>query len=211
MWSRCWSSILEKLRQIVHKSKEGQTMEDSKIIQLYWDRDESAIPATSEKYGAYCAAIARNILKNEEDTEECVNDTYLNAWNAMPPQKPSVLSAFLGRITRNLSFNRYKSLHTRKRGGGETPLVLSELGDIVSGKESVEQELVRKELLAEINGFLAGLPKEKRQMFVRRYWFAESIGELAGRFGISEGNTTMTLKRIRLQLKEMLLKKGYQL
>ena len=99
----------------------------------------------------------------------------------------------------------------QKRGGGETPLVLSELGDIVSGTESVEQELVRKELLAEINGFLAGLSKEKRQMFVRRYWFAESIGELAGRFGISEGNTTMTLKRIRLQLKEMLLKKGYQL
>ena len=186
-------------------------MEDSKIIQLYWDRDESAIPATSEKYGAYCTAIARNILKNEEDTEECINDTYLNAWNSMPPQKPNVLAAFLGRITRNVSINRYKLLHTQKRGGGEVPLVLSELGDIVSGKESVEQELVRKELLVEINGFLAELPKEKRQMFVRRYWYAESIGEIAGRFGISEGNATMTLKRVRMQLKKMLLKKGYQL
>ncbi len=184
-------------------------MEDSKIIDLYWDRDESAIPATSEKYGAYCSSIARNILKNEEDTEECVNDTYLNAWNSIPPQKPSVLSAFLGRITRNLSFNRYKLLHTQKRGGGEVPLVLSELGDCVSGKESVEQELDRKELLAEINVFLAGLSREKRQMFVRRYWYAESVREIAKRFDVSEGSATMTLKRVRMQLKEVLVAKGY--
>ena len=186
-------------------------MEDAKIIQLYWDREEAAIPATSEKYGAYCAAIARNILNNEEDTEECVNDTYLNAWNAMPPERPAILSAFLGRITRNLSFNRYKLLHTKKRGGGEMPLVLSELGDCVSGKESVEQEIDRKELLAEINLFLAGLTKEKRQMFVRRYWYAESIGEIAKRFGVSEGSVTMTLKRVRKQLKEVLVEQGYNL
>lgn len=186
-------------------------MEDSKIIQLYWDRDESAIPATSEKYGAYCTTIARNILKNEEDTEECVNDTYLYAWNAMPPQRPSVLSAFLGRITRNLSFNRYKLLHTQKRGGGELPLILSELGDCVSGKESVEQEIDRKELLSEINGFLAGLSKEKRQMFVRRYWYAESVRELAKRYDVSEGSVTMALKRVREQLKEVLTKRGYVL
>lgn len=186
-------------------------MEDSKIIQLYWDRNESAIPATSEKYGAYCTSIARNILKNEEDTEECINDTYLNAWNAMPPQRPSVLSAFLGRITRNLSFNRYKLLHTQKRGGGELPLILSELGDCVSGKEGVEQEMDRKELLAEINGFLAGLSKEKRQMFVRRYWYAESVKEIAKRFGVSEGSVTMTLKRVRVQLKEVLVEQGYSL
>ena len=184
-------------------------MEDSKIIDLYWNRDESAIPATSEKYGAYCTSIARNILKNEEDTEECVNDTYLNAWNSIPPQKPSVLSAFLGRITRNLSFNRYKLLHTQKRGGGEVPLVLSELGDCVSGKESVEQELDRKELLAEINVFLAGLSREKRQMFVRRYWYAESVRNIAKQFGVSEGSATMTLKRVRKQLKDALVAKGY--
>lgn len=186
-------------------------MEDSKIIQLYWNRDESAIPVTSKKYGAYCTSIARNILKNEEDTEECVNDTYFNAWNAMPPQRPSVLSAFLGRITRNLSFNRYKLLHTQKRGGGELPLVLEELTEVVSGKESVEQELERKELLAEINSFLAGLPKEKRQMFVRRYWYAEPVNEIAKRFGISESSATMTLKRVREQLKEKLVEKGYSL
>lgn len=184
-------------------------MEDTKIIQLYWDRNEAAIPATSEKYGAYCTSIARNILKNEEDTEECVNDTYLNAWNAMPPQKPSVLAAFLGRITRNLSFNRYKLLHTEKRGGGELPLVLEELSDCVSGTESVEQEIDRKELLAEINGFLAGLSKEKRQMFVRRYWHAESVKDIAGRFGVSEGSATMTLGRIRKKLREDLEDKGF--
>lgn len=186
-------------------------MEDSKIIQLYWNRDESAIPATSEKYGVYCTSIARNILKNEEDTEECVNDTYFNAWNSIPPQRPSVLSAFLGRITRNLSFNRYKLLHTQKRGGGELPLVLEELTEVVSGKESVEQELERKELLAEINSFLAGIPKEKRQMFVRRYWYAEPVNEIAKRFGISESSATMTLKRVREQLKEKLVEKGYRL
>ena len=186
-------------------------MEDSKIIQLYWDRDEAAIPATSEKYGTYCTSIARNILKNEEDTEECVNDTYFKTWNAIPPERPSVLSAFLGRITRNLSFNRYKLLHTQKRGGGEVPLMLSELGDCVSGRESVEQEIDRKELLAEINLFLAGLTKEKRQMFVRRYWYAEGIGEIAKRFGVSEGSVTMTLKRVRKQLKEVLVEQGYHL
>ena len=184
-------------------------MEDSRIIDLYWNRDESAIPATSEKYGAYCTSIARNILKNEEDTEECVNDTYLNAWNSIPPQKPSLLSAFLGRITRNLSFNRYKLLHTQKRGGGEVPLVFSELGDCVSGRESVEQELDRKELLAEISTFLVGLSKEKRQMFVRRYWYAESVRDIAKRFDVSEGSATMTLKRVRKQLKETLVAKGY--
>lgn len=184
-------------------------MEDSKIIQLYWDRDESAIPATSEKYGAYCTSIARNILKNEEDAEECVNDTYLNAWNSMPPQRPSILSAFLGRIARNLSFNRYKLLHTQKRGGGELPLVLSELGDCVSGRESVWQELDRNELLKEINEFLAGISKDKRQMFVRRYWYAESVRDIAKRFGVSEGSVTVTLKRVRKQLKEVLVGKGY--
>ena len=184
-------------------------MEDTKIIQLYWDRDETAIPATSEKYGAYCTSIARNILKNEEDTEECVNDTYFKAWNAMPPERPSILSAFLGRITRNLSFNRYRLLHTQKRGGGEVPLILSELGDCVSGRESVEQEFDRKELLAEINLFLARLTKEKRQMFVRRYWYAEGIGKIAKRFGVSEGSVTMTLKRVRKQLKEVLVEQGY--
>ena len=102
-------------------------MDDAQIVQLYWDRNEQAIHATSDKYGNYCASIAKNILGNQEDAEECVNDTYLNAWNAMPPHRPSILSTFLGKITRNLSFNRYKHNTANKRGGGELPVVLEEL------------------------------------------------------------------------------------
>ena len=102
-------------------------MDDAQIVQLYWDRDDQAIPATSDKYGNYCTSIAMNILSNQEDAEECVNDTYLNAWNAMPPHRPSILSTFLGKITRNLSFNRYKHNTADKRGSGELPVVLEEL------------------------------------------------------------------------------------
>lgn len=107
-------------------------MDDNGIIQLYWDRNDQAIGATSEKYGRYCKAIAKNILNNEEDAEECVNDTYLNAWNAMPTHWPEQLAAFLGKMTRNLSFNKYKRSHAEKRGGGEITLVLDELTDCVS-------------------------------------------------------------------------------
>jgi RNA polymerase sigma-70 factor (ECF subfamily) len=118
-------------------------MDDLKIVQLCWDRDEQAIPATADKYGSYCTAIAKNILGNNEDAEECVNDTYLNAWNSMPPHRPSVLSTFLGKITRNLSFNRHKHNTADKRGGGELLAVLDELADCVSGKEDMEQEFNR--------------------------------------------------------------------
>ena len=121
-------------------------MEDRDIIQLYWDRDEGAIPATADKYGGYCAAIARNILDDGRDAEECVNDTWLAAWNAMPPHRPARLSTFLGKLTRNLSFNRYKAQRADKRGGGQLPLVLDELGECVSGREDVEGAVDRKEL-----------------------------------------------------------------
>ena len=114
-------------------------MDDAKIVQLYWDRNEQAIPATADKYGRYCTSIANNILGNNEDAEECVNDTYLNAWNSMPPHRPSILSTFLGKIVRNLSFNRYKHNTADKRGGGELPVVLEELSDLVSGKDDVGQ------------------------------------------------------------------------
>ena len=106
-------------------------MEDSQIIKLYWDRDQAAIPATSQKYGNYCLSIARNILGNSQDAEECVNDTFLNAWNSMPPHRPNMLSTFLGKITRNLSFNRYKYNHAEKRGNGEIQCVLDELAECV--------------------------------------------------------------------------------
>nr|WP_325298010.1 sigma-70 family RNA polymerase sigma factor [uncultured Dysosmobacter sp.] len=162
-------------------------MEDDSIIQMYWDRNDQAIRATSEKYGHYCKAIARNILNNEEDAEECVNDTYLNAWNSMPTHWPEQLAAFLGKITRNLSFNKYRYHHTEKRGGGEIVLVLDELADCVSDTDDVEQIMDREELKKAIDSFVRGLPTEKRNIFVRRYWYADPVSEIAKDYGIDAG------------------------
>lgn len=122
-------------------------MEDREIVNLYWERNSNAIKETASKYGGYCKAIAKNILGNNEDAEECVNDTYLNTWNSIPPNRPNVLSTYLGKITRNLSFDRFRHRHADKRGGGEIELVLDELGECVSGADSVEQEVEKKELI----------------------------------------------------------------
>ena len=189
----------------------GDRMEDSRIIELYWSRDEGAIAATSEKYGAYCRSVAMNILRSAEDAEECVSDTWLGAWNSIPPKRPSVLRTFLGRITRNLSFNKYKRDRAEKRGGGEISAVLDELAECVSGSESPEQELARSELAAEINGFLGALPLKKRSIFVSRYWYAESVSDIAKRCGMSETNVSVTLNRLRAQLREHLTERGYEI
>ena len=187
------------------------TVDDSKIIQLYWDRNELAIPATSEKYGNYCGSIARNILGNAEDAEECVNDTYWNAWNSMPPNKPTVLSVFLGKITRNLSFNKYKQICADKRGGGELPAVLDELSEVIPSRDDVQQSLDHKELTQAINAFLETLPAEKRSIFVCRYWYADSVATIAGRCGVREGTVSMTLHRLREKLKRYLTERGFDL
>ena len=134
-------------------------MDDNDIIRLYWDRDDRAIRATAEKYGQYCGSIARNILNDRQDAEECVNDTYLRAWNAMPDLWPERLPPFLGRITRNLAFNRYRHGRAEKRGGGETALVLDELADCVSDRNSAEQLLDRQELAQALNAFVRDLPE----------------------------------------------------
>ena len=186
-------------------------MDDAKIVQLYWDRNEQAIPATADKYGNYCTSIAKNILGNKEDAEECVNDTYLNAWNSMPPHRPSILSTFLGKIVRNLSFNRYKHNTADKRGGGELPVVLDELSGLVSGKDDVEQEIDRKELVNAIDSFLDRLTPEKRSIFVSRYWHTDSISEIAKRQGMNDGAVSMTLNRLRLKLHNYLLERGFEL
>lgn len=185
-------------------------MEDSRIIELYWARSQNAIPATSEKYGQYCHSIAKNILGNDEDAEECVNDTYLGAWNSMPPHRPSVLSVFLGRITRNLSFNRYKHQRANKRGGGETALVLDELAQCVSGTGSVEGEIDRQELVEAIDTFLDRLPADKRSIFVCRYWYADSVSDIAKRFGLTGNNVSVTLNRMRKKLRDHLLERGFE-
>ena len=186
-------------------------MDDSKIVQLYWDRNEQAIPATAERYGSYCISIAKNILGNKEDAEECVNDTYMSAWNSMPPHRPSLLSAFLGKIVRNLSFNRYKHNTADKRGGSELPMVLDELSELVSGKEDVEQEICRKELVQSIDIFLNNLSPEKRSIFVSRYWHTDSISEIAVRHGMKDGAVSMTLNRLRLKLHNHLLERGFEI
>ena len=186
-------------------------MDDTKIVQLYWDRNEQAIPATADKYGNYCISIAKNILGNHGDAEECVNDTYMNAWNSIPPHRPSLLSAFLGKIVRNLSFNRYKHNTADKRGGGELPVVLDELSELVSGKDDVEQRIYHKELVQSIDTFLDSLSPEKRSIFVSRYWYTDSISEIAVRHGMKDGAVSMTLNRLRLKLHNYLLERGFEL
>ena len=185
-------------------------MEDAKIVQLYWERNELAISATADKYGNFCASIARNILDNREDTEECVNDTYMNAWNSIPPHRPSILCAFLGKITRNLSLNRYKRNFAEKRGGSQVTAVLDEIAEFVSDTDNVEQEIDRKELVRAVDSFLDTLSSDKRNIFICRYWYFDSIGDIANRFGTKENNVSVTLNRLRLKLRNYLLERGFE-
>ncbi len=186
-------------------------MEDNEIIRLYWDRNEQAIKATSDKYGRYCKAIARNILNCEEDAEECVNDTYLRAWGSMPTQWPARLATFLGKITRNLSFNRYKYQRAGKRGGGEIALVLDELTDCVSDVEDVEGAIDRQELIKAIDSFVGNLSESRRRIFVRRYWYADSVAEIAKDSGMPEGTVSKALERTRKRLKVYLTERGFEI
>ena len=184
-------------------------MEDSQIIELYWQKNADAISETSSKYGAYCYTIADNILHSIEDSEECVNDTWLHAWNAMPPQKPNVLRMFLAKITRSLSVNRFKARSAEKRGGGEINLVLDELADCLAGGTNVEAEYEVKELEQCIRRFVRGLPERDGNVFVRRYFFTEPVVVIAKRYGLTESNVTVILSRTRKKLRLKLAKEGY--
>ena len=183
-------------------------LEDAGILALYFARAEQAISETERKYGRYCGAIAHNILSAREDEEECLNDTWLRAWNAIPPQKPRCLQAFLGRITRNLALSRWKAQRTEKRGGGQLALVLEELEECVSGREQAEESWQRHELLAALEQFLRALSPQKRRLFLCRYWYADSIKTLSERFGMSESNVSVTLSRLRGALRRMLEERG---
>ena len=186
-------------------------MEDENIIRLYWDRDETAIEETSKKYGKYCFSIANNILCSREDSEECVNDTYVKVWDSIPPKRPSIFSAFIGKITRNISLNRYKLNNAEKRGGNEMPLVLDEVREIVSGHPDPEEQAIRDELIAAVNDYLATLPVEKRVMFVRRYWYADDVKSIAERMGTSENNISVSVRRIRNSLRDNLIERGFEI
>ena len=178
-------------------------MNDAEIIELYFARSELAISETQSKYGTYCRYIAKNILSDDQDAEECENDTYLKAWNSIPPHSPSSLSAFLGKITRNLALNKLKARNTQKRGKGEFWISLDELSNVIGAQEFVLEE---ERLSAVIDRFLDGLPQEKRLVFVGRYWYFDSIKAIASKTGFSEGKIKMMLKRVKNELKEFLEK-----
>lgn len=177
-------------------------MEDRQIIELFWNRSEEAVTAAAEKYGNYCHRIAYNILASREDSEECVNDTYLRAWNAIPPHRPENLSAFLGRITRNLAFDRYAMATADKRGGGELPFVLDELQTCLP-QPGMEEKLALTDAL---NRFLGSLKPEQRKIFLLRYWQVESVTEIAKKLHMTESKVKMTLLRTRNQLRSILEK-----
>ncbi len=183
-------------------------MEDSAIVQLYWDRDERAISITADKYGAYCHTVAANILQSAEDAEECVNDTWLRAWNAIPPQRPRNLPVFLGTITRNLALNRCRGQQAQKRSGqlGE---ILQELSQCTA--LSPEHILDQKMTVESINDFLSRLPIRKRSIFVCRYWFGDSIETIAANFCMTPAAVTMLLKRLREKLRTYLEERGVSL
>lgn len=182
-------------------------MEDAHIIGLYWARDEGAIPASDEKYGGLCRALAQNILGSSEDAEECVNDTWHRAWDTMPPQRPDSLRAYLGRIVRNFSISRYRALHARKRYAG-AEVLLSELGECVSAPESVSHRAEAGELTELIERWLGTLGGEDRALFLRRYWYGDAVGELAGELGVRPNALTKRLTRLREGLRRYLESEG---
>lgn len=186
-------------------------MDDNKIVELFWRRDETAIAETEQKYSRYCYHISYNILSNCEDAEECVNDTWWKAWNAMPPHRPNQLSAFLGKITRNLSLQRYLRAGAQKRGSGQTDAAFSELEECLPDPISVEQIAEDRMIGQALDRFLRSLPKETRMIFVIRYWYLCSIRDIAEQFGISESKVKTVLFRTRKKLKIYLEREGISL
>ena len=185
-------------------------MKDAEIVELYWQRDENAIRQTAEKYEAYLSRIAYNIVSDAEDSRECVNDTYLAAWNSMPEQRPNVLSTYLGKLARQISIDRLRRKTSRKRRASEYALSLSELEDIAD-RSTPETALDAGQLDEAINAFVRSLPEDARRVFIGRYYFFDPIKTVASYCGISEANAKTTLYRTRQKLKEYLVKAGFEL
>ena len=184
-------------------------MEDAKIIDLYFARDERAVAETADKYGAYCFSLANSILSNKLDAEEAVSDTYWKTWNAIPPHRPTILKLFLAKITRNISFTRWRSLSAEKRGGGEMALVLEELSECIAAPGGVEDTLNGRELAKTIRSFLDTIPTREQDIFLRRYFFVEESETIAKRYGMKQATVLRTLSRTRMKLKQYLAKEGY--
>ena len=179
-------------------------MDDKSIIDLYFSRNQDAITQTDKKYGRYCYSIAYNILTNKQDAEESVSDTYMTAWSTIPPRRPSVLSTFLGKITRHIAIDRWRERSASKRGGGEVTLALEELEECIAGHQNLEMEFERKELLRAYVKFLDTLPVTERRVFLCRYWYVESIETIADKFGFSESKVKTMLHRTRKKLRNVL-------
>lgn len=186
-------------------------MTDNEIIALYWKRDQEAITVSNERYGAYCFAVANAILSSREDCDECVNSTWLQSWNSMPPQRPNALKLFFAKITRNLAINTYRKNTAKMRGGTEFKASLDELAQCVPSKNSVESEFDKKVLEQSVNAFLKSLNARDCSVFLRRYFFSDSVKEIAKRYGLSESNTLSILFRTRNKLKEHLEKEGFNI
>ena len=184
-------------------------MDDERIVELYWQRNENAISETAAKYGKYLHGISYRILANTEDADECVNDTYSRAWDAIPPHRPSILSTFLGKITRRISIDRWRMRNAGKRGGGEIELALDELQNCISDNQSVEEISEQKEKINKINLFLRSLPDSERRVFLCRYWYLDSISSIARQFGFSESKVKSMLLRTREKLRVQLEKEDY--
>ena len=183
-------------------------MEDRDIIELYFNRDEKAIEETSKKYGDYCFVIANNILRNSEDAKECVNDTYLGIWNSIPPQRPYIFQAFIAKIVRNISFNKWRNNSADKRGGGEAMLSFDELEACIPDGKSVNEEIENRYLADTINRFLGTLDDDERNVFVCRYFYFDSVSDIASRFGFGISKVKMMLKRTRDRLRDVLIEEG---
>ena len=183
-------------------------MEDAAIVDLYWQRSDRAISETNRKYGRYCHSIAFNFVRNNEDAEECVNDTWFRAWNLMPDKRPSVLSTFLGAITRNLAVSMYRGKTSLKRGGGEMPLALDELSECVPSGADLEREYEIKEFESAIGKFVEGLPAAEQKVFVARYWYLAPVSEIAEKMHFTQGKTKSMLFRIRNKLREYMREEG---
>lgn len=186
-------------------------MKDEIIIQMFLERNEDAIAAVINKYGHYCQNIAGNILGNSSDIEECLNDTYLKVWKSIPPHQPDALAAYIGKIARNSAINIMRYNKAEKRNNGEVPFILDELEDFVPGGINPEDESSRGELVSSINSFLSTLSQEKRVIFVSRYWYSASISDIASKTGISQNKVSVTLSRLRKQLKVWLTERGFNI
>lgn len=183
-------------------------MEDERIVELFWTRSENAIAETSAKYGKYCYVVAYNILSSAEDAEESVNDTYLDAWNSMPPHRPAILSTFLGKITRRIAIDRWRGRDAKKRGGGEVALTLEELAECVSSGYDVEREIEERELIGVLNTFLGKLPVDERDVFICRYFFLMSVSEICDKFEFGQSKVKSMLSRTRKKLRDNFVKEG---